>query len=103
MAFFRIRLGSPDDHPFLGEMLFEAAYRWLDQERPSLETGWYGAPRFGVSAGRLGMDGDAAVIACNEDDLQVGAAWYRFLGDRTAFLWLYLIPNSRIGNCGSAR
>jgi GNAT superfamily N-acetyltransferase len=33
------------------------------------------------------MDGDAAVIACNEDDLQVGAAWYRFLGDRTAFLW----------------
>ena len=26
------------------------------------------------------MDGDAAVIACNEDDLPVGAAWYRFWG-----------------------
>jgi len=39
MAFFRIRLGSPDDHPFLREMLFEAAYGRLDQERPSLETG----------------------------------------------------------------
>jgi len=39
MAFFRIRLGSPDDLPYLREMLFETAYWQPDHECPSLETG----------------------------------------------------------------
>ena len=75
----KVRPGTPDDLPFLREMLFEAAYWRPDQERPGLEVG-LARPDLVYLLADWGRAGDAAVIAYTVENEPVGAAWYRFWG-----------------------
>jgi len=74
-----VRPGNKKDLPFLREMLFEAAFWRPDQERPSLEEG---LEREDLSflLDDWGRQGDAAVIALEQDGCPIGAAWCRFWG-----------------------
>jgi ribosomal protein S18 acetylase RimI-like enzyme len=72
-----IRPGTHQDIQFLQEMLFEAAFWRPDQEQPSLEIG-LARPDLLLLMEGWGRDGDTAVIAINQDEQRVGAAWYRF-------------------------
>jgi GNAT superfamily N-acetyltransferase len=75
-----IRLGEPDDLPFIGEMLYEAGFPpWA--ERPPLADA-LASPTLAVFIEGWGREGDTAVIGI-EDGRAVGAAWYRLFGEGT--------------------
>jgi len=77
MSRIAIRRGTPDDLPFLREMLFEAAYWRPGQQRPTLEAG-LARPDLVYLLEDWGRDGDEAAMAVTETGETVGAAWYRF-------------------------
>lgn len=72
-----LRPGTPDDLPFLREMLFEAAYWRPEVERPSIEDG-LARPDIAYLLEDWGSVGDTALIAIANGVQSVGAAWYRF-------------------------
>jgi GNAT superfamily N-acetyltransferase len=105
-----IRLGEPDDLPFLEEMLYEAGFPpWADRPPLAEAIAWPGLARFIEGWGR---DGDAAVIAL-EDGRRVGAAWYRIYDDdaprppsvvdsKTPDLVIAVVPDRRGAGIGGA-
>ncbi len=74
---YKIRFAGVEDLPFLQEMLYEAAYWRLDQERPTLQDSLL-RPDLHKLLSDWGRAGDTAVIAYDEDKVPLGAAWYRF-------------------------
>lgn len=87
-----IRPTKPGELPFLWEMLFEAAYWRLGQERPSLETGLARSDLAYLLAD-WGRSGDTAVVANTHRGDLLGAAWYRFW-DETQHSYGYLAPKN---------
>ena len=74
-----VRIGLPDDLPFLSEMLFEA-FHWQSQEnRPPLRS-FQNDLAFQILLADWGRDGDTAVVAELGGE-SVGAAWYRLWTD----------------------
>lgn len=74
---YRIRLAGAENLPFLREMLYEAAYWRVDRQRPPLEEG-LARPDLHKLLHNWGRPGDTAVIAVDEDNIPLGAAWYRY-------------------------
>ena len=72
-----IRLAETDDLPFLQEMLYEAAYWRPNQQRPPIHEG-LARPDIQKVLHNWGRPGDTAVIAIDENNMPLGAAWYRF-------------------------
>ncbi|HEY4156479.1 MAG TPA: GNAT family N-acetyltransferase [Polyangiaceae bacterium] len=71
-----IRVVRPDDHDFLREMLFEAAYWRKNKPRPSLEEGLARPDLVHMFAG-WGRPGDLAMVATDGLGERIGAAWLR--------------------------
>lgn len=73
---WHIRSGTPDDLPFLGQMLYEAAC-WRPERpcRPFHEV--LGDPHIARYIHNWGRQGDTAVIAETSQSRPIGAAWYR--------------------------
>jgi ribosomal protein S18 acetylase RimI-like enzyme len=74
---WKIRLATPDDLPFLREMLYEAVCWRPNQQHPPIEE-LLSRPELAKLLEGSGRDGDTAVIAELEDGSPAGAAWYRF-------------------------
>jgi ribosomal protein S18 acetylase RimI-like enzyme len=74
---WRIRFATPEDLPFLQEMLYEAVCWRPDQPRPPIEE-VLALPELAKLLDDWGRHGDTAVVAELEDGTPVGAAWYRF-------------------------
>ncbi len=75
-----VREGTPQDLPFLHEMLFEAAFWRSDAVRPPRHEG-LGQPEIAKLLAGWGRAGDTAVIAETARNRSGGAAWYRFWSD----------------------
>lgn len=73
MGSFSLRIGGPDNHPFLRTMLYEAAC-WRPGPRPPKDE-VLSEPHVARYHEGWGRPGDTAVIA--EAGEPVGAAWYR--------------------------
>ena len=71
----KIRAGTPEDLPFLEQMLFEAFFWNSNQARPELQE-FMQHPEFRKLLADWGRAGDKAVIA-EENETPIGAAWYR--------------------------
>ncbi len=72
-----VRPAVEDDHPFLLEMLYEAAYWRTDQPRPPRDEA-LARPELSKILDGWGRHGDAALIAVTRCGVPVGAAWYRY-------------------------
>jgi ribosomal protein S18 acetylase RimI-like enzyme len=105
-----IRTAGPSDVDFLGEMLFEAAYR-PGVARPPMDEMWSDS-RIARYVTEWGRRGDAALIAVGDDGRRLGAAWYRlFSADEPGFgfvdadtpeISIAVVPDSRGRGVGSA-
>ena len=78
-----IRTGNENDLPFLKQMLFEAFFWSPDYPRSELQE-FLQQPEFRKLLSEWGRPGDKAVIA-EEDDMPLGAAWYRFWTEENHF------------------
>jgi ribosomal protein S18 acetylase RimI-like enzyme len=75
-----LRDSQHSDIPFMREMLYEAVFWRVSDNKPSLEEG-LAYPEVSKALADWGRrDGDTAVIA-TVDSTPVGAAWYRFYTD----------------------
>lgn len=104
-----LRFANPDDLPFLKWMLFEASY--IDHEhRPSFDLG-LSDPAIAVYLDGWPRPGDIALIATNENNAPLGAAWYRlftadkpgyaFIDEQTPEIAIALRPDARGQGLGS--
>jgi len=76
-----LRESQPSDIPFLKEMLYEAVFWRISDNKPSFEEG-LSYPDVGNALADWGKrEGDTAVIAIH-NSIPVGAAWYRFWTDK---------------------
>lgn len=75
-----LRESEPNDFPFLREMLYEAVFWRMSQNKPSLEEGLSYTDVKNALAGWGERDGDVAVVA-TINSVSVGTAWYRFWTD----------------------
>ena len=73
---YELRIATPEDLPFLRQMLLEAAYWRPETPRPDLEAALADPDLAKILAG-WGREGDLAVIAYCENT-NLGAAWLRF-------------------------
>ena len=73
----QVREATPEDLPFLREMLFEAVYWRPDQTRPPIDEGLAGPELSRILEG-WGRAGDTALIAVAADGSPVGGAWLRY-------------------------
>lgn len=98
-----LRFANRDDLPFLKWMLFEASY--LDHDsRPSFDRG-LSDPAIAVYLDGWPRAGDVGLIATNEGNTPLGAAWYRlfsaeqpgygFVDERTPEIAIALRPDAR--------
>lgn len=74
-----IRRATPQDLPFLYEMLFEAAFWRPDAPKPTFHE-FINDPEFARLLADWGRSGDTAFVA-REAGVNIGAAWYRFWTD----------------------
>lgn len=80
----RLRPTTPDDLPFLNEMIYEAVH-WGDGERPSMDE-TLARPAIGMLTAGWGRDGDWGLIAESPNGTPIGAAWCRsWTADNAAF------------------
>ena len=70
----KIRGSTPDDIPFLQRMLYEAA-NWRDRSGARVDLS---DPQLSRYIAEWGRPGDVAVVATDDQDRAVGAAWFRF-------------------------
>jgi [ribosomal protein S18]-alanine N-acetyltransferase len=105
-----IRAGEASDIEFLIEMLHEAAYR-PGASRPPIET-MLADPLIARYIAEWGRPGDAAVIAVDESNHPLGAAWYRlftvkeagfgFIDAETPEVSVAVVPDQRGRGIGTA-
>lgn len=74
-----IRHATPQDLPFLYEMLFEAAFWRPAGPKPTFHE-FINDPEFARLLADYGRSGDNALVA-REAGANIGAAWYRFWTD----------------------
>ena len=107
-----VRAATPDDEPFLWEMLYEAVH-WGPEEGPKPPPGeLLSEPKLARYLAGWGREGDLAVIAHAEGGGRVGAAWYRlfpkdepgygFVDGRTPELAIAVSGVHRGGGVGGA-
>lgn len=98
-----LRFANADDLPFLKWMLFEACYR-DPENRPSFDRG-LSDPTIAVYLEDWPRPGDVGLIASNEKNTPLGAAWYRlftaekpgygFVDEKTPEIAIALRPDVR--------
>ena len=74
---FKTRIATINDLSFLKKMLFEASYWRQNISKPGFEQGLQRAD-LKYLLEDWGRKGDTGIIAEDDNDNQIGAAWYRF-------------------------
>ncbi len=78
MQNYKLRVGKSDDLLFLKEMLYEAVFWDRQENRPSLEELFANPEIAKILQNWNEREGDFSLIAVDEFDKLLGAAWYRF-------------------------
>ncbi|QEO13303.1 GNAT family N-acetyltransferase [Agromyces intestinalis] len=96
MAAYTTRPATPDDGAFLADMVVEAA-NWNSGHRPRPAV--LDDPVYRSYIAGWQRPGDAGVVAADDEDRPIGAAWYRlFQADRAAHGFVAIgVPELIIG------
>ncbi|MBD3225520.1 MAG: GNAT family N-acetyltransferase [Caldithrix sp.] len=78
MKNYRIRKGTTEDLEFLQDMLYEAVFWSTDQERIPKEDLFIVPEISKLLKDFFRRSGDYSLIATDEKEIPIGAAWYRF-------------------------